>query len=247
MKRGPYWYLLILLFTMLIVNRTVLMEKRPSIDAPPLPPARFYGTLTLDGSLAPDGTAIDVMIDGVVYATTTVFTYQGQGGLYLIDVPADDPATPPKEGGQEGDIVAFAVTGYSIPQTGIWQSGAVTILNLSGLSISASSTPTPSHTLTPTYTLTPTFTPTLKVSPTYTFTPAPISSLTLTIPPLHTTTITSTATFVPMLTPSPTSTGTLTATLSPTSTGMPPYTAAPTWTDTPGPITPALYLPLITR
>jgi hypothetical protein len=102
----------------------------------PWPPTTVYGTLTFSGTPAPDGTEISALIDGVVYAQTSVFTYEGQAGLYMVDVPSDDPNTPDViEGGRTGDTITFAALSgeaYVITQTTTWDIGAVVNLDLTG-------------------------------------------------------------------------------------------------------------------
>ena len=75
------------------------------------------------------GTAVVAEIGGVVYASTSV----DADGLYGWDpvfrVPGDDPETPTKEGGVNGDIISFYVTGM-FATTFVFQSGAGTPLNL---------------------------------------------------------------------------------------------------------------------
>jgi len=172
---------------------------------PPIPPTlpmTVYGTVTLNGSLAPDGTIVRAVISSTQVATANVFTSGGQSGLYEMNVPADDPDTAEIDGGQPGQTVTFAVTGYVIAQTTTWNSGAVVNLNLTG------DTPTnmPTSTQTPTATATPTHTPTVTGGPTSTPTRTPTGTLTATSTPTPTRTPTRTATPTGTLSPTPTST-----------------------------------------
>jgi VCBS repeat-containing protein len=105
-----------------------------SLQAAPLPPMTLWGTLTLDGVPASDGTVLGVQIGGVQVASTAVVTHNGQAGLYTVDIPADDPFSEPVEGGQPGQTMAFAVAGMSIAQTAAWEVGSVQQLDLSGYS-----------------------------------------------------------------------------------------------------------------
>jgi hypothetical protein len=102
----------------------------------PWPPTMVYGTLMFSGMPAPDGSEISALIDGVVYAQTTVFTYEGQAGLYKMDVPSDDPNTlDVTEGGRIGDTITFAALSgeaYVITQTATWDIGTVVNLDLTG-------------------------------------------------------------------------------------------------------------------
>jgi len=94
-------------------------------------PHQFYGTVTIDGTPAPDGTMIFAIIEtpeDFIYFTTTT-----TGGSYGWDptllVLADDPATPEIEGGVNGDMVIFYVDEYYVDYY-IFENGAVTELNL---------------------------------------------------------------------------------------------------------------------
>jgi len=72
------------------------------------PASGFYGTVQLNGTYVPDGTEVVAMIEGVDVAHTTTYTNQGQS-WYDFDVPPDDPSTPEKDGGAEGDQVIFRI------------------------------------------------------------------------------------------------------------------------------------------
>ena len=100
---------------------------------PPLP-ASFYGAVTVDGADVPAGTHVSAWIDGVRYATTEAFVYEGRS-TYAVDVPADDPATPVVEGGRPGDTTAFQVGGLKAEQTAAWRGGTNTELDLTASSV----------------------------------------------------------------------------------------------------------------
>jgi len=95
-------------------------------------PHKFYGTVTIDGAPAPDGTMIYAMIetpeDYLIFNTTTT------GGSYGWDptfiVPADDPDTPEIDGGLEGDYVLFFIGDDYYAGYYIFENGATTELNL---------------------------------------------------------------------------------------------------------------------
>lgn len=93
-----------------------------------MPPHRFYGTVTIAGQPAPDGTLIEAKIAGVTYATTA--TVDGKYGYAEpFYVPSDDLDTPEKDGGRPGDTVEFYVAGtYAASYT--FEYGDVTRLNL---------------------------------------------------------------------------------------------------------------------
>jgi len=98
------------------------------VQSVPQMPHRFYGYVTIAGEPAPDGTLIEARIAGITYASTT--TVDGKYGYAeAFNVPADDPDTPEKEGGQAGDTIDFYVAGtYATSYT--FEYGAVTELNL---------------------------------------------------------------------------------------------------------------------
>ena len=101
----------------------------PKVPSLPTMPAAFYGTVTLDGASVPDGTSVTALINGTVYSKTKA-KRNDQDMVYVISIPGDDPATPAKEGGVEGDIVTFEVGGYNATQQAQWHSGTQTQTNL---------------------------------------------------------------------------------------------------------------------
>jgi hypothetical protein len=134
-------------------------------------PCRFYGTVQVDGAYVPDGTVIIVHIEGAGQWTTESFTYEG-ASVYRLDIPPDDPATPQKDGGVDGDSVNFRIrfAASDLPATtaSTWQEAAALEVNLEATS---TGTPTPAPSPTPTPELTPT--PTITPSPTPVLLPAP--------------------------------------------------------------------------
>jgi len=134
----------------------------PTVRAVPPLPSTFYGTVKVDGANVADGTVVSAWIDGAKYAETATFTFSGES-WYSVDVLGDDPDTPEKDGGQEGDTVVFLIGSYEADQTGTWHQGVAAPLNLTA---SGGPTPTPTSSTTPTPTKTPTSTPTPTVTPT---------------------------------------------------------------------------------
>ncbi|MBA7681366.1 hypothetical protein ES703_89704 [subsurface metagenome] len=99
------------------------------------PPCRFYGTVQVDGAYVPDGTPITATVDGAGTWTTVNFTYTGSPAesVYVLDVPGDDPLTPEKDGGVEGDAVTFTIIHGSTDLaagSGIWHKGIPQEVNL---------------------------------------------------------------------------------------------------------------------
>lgn len=87
-------------FGMAIVLLALLLGIASGVSIP----NKFYGDAMIGDSKAPDGTKITAEINGVEYAKTT-----SSNGQYYFNVPSDDPATPQKEGGVDGDTVVFYV------------------------------------------------------------------------------------------------------------------------------------------
>ena len=73
-----------------------------------------YGSVTLDGFPAPDGTLVTGVVPGATVSGTT------NAGFYLLSIPGDDPNTPQDEGGDASETVTFAVEGCLLPTTTPW-------------------------------------------------------------------------------------------------------------------------------
>ena len=99
-----------------------------SAESPPGRPARFVGSVTVDGAIPPAGTAIQAKIGDASCGTTSVFMANGEA-RYAIDVPARDPGSAPNCG-EEGAVVSFYVNGEMADQTGSWIDYDINILNL---------------------------------------------------------------------------------------------------------------------
>ena len=117
---------------------------------PPLP-SSFYGFVVLNDADLPEGTTIEVVINGQVVVTGKTQMYQGQS-VYAVDIPGDDLSSVVIEGGRYGEVIALRVGGNLAEQTGTWKSGTNTQLNLTASS--APIVPQPSHTPVPTLTST---------------------------------------------------------------------------------------------
>lgn len=112
----------------LALSGQVLAE---GLSLPPRPPHWLWGAITLDGTLAEDGTPVRVLVQGVNVVTTTVRTANGVAGLYSIAVPADDPVRAGVQGGTPGDPVTFGIDGYELVPMTVWTLGKVQNLPLS--------------------------------------------------------------------------------------------------------------------
>ena len=97
-------------------------------ESPPGRPARFVGSVTVDGVAPAAGTVIQAKIDGAACGATSVFIANGES-RYAMDVPARDPGSAPNCG-EDGATVTFYVDGNVADQTGTWRDFDINILNL---------------------------------------------------------------------------------------------------------------------
>jgi hypothetical protein len=109
--------------------------------APPNPPARFAGTVTVTGAAAGAGVSVQAWVGGVVCATTAV----NSAGTYVVDVSASC--------GGAGSTVSFTVDGSLATETAAWSNNSLNVTNLTVVaSVPATETPateTPAETTTP--------------------------------------------------------------------------------------------------
>lgn len=112
-------------------------------DSPPAPPARFAGTVVVNGTPATPGTSVEVHIGTTTCGVTTVFS-QGGNSNYAVDSPALDPDAHPNCG-TDGAAVTFWVGGQQATQTGTWHSYQLNLVNLTVVT----ATPAPSATVAP--------------------------------------------------------------------------------------------------
>ena len=95
------------------------------VKAVPQMPHRFWGSVTVAGQPALNGTLVEAKINNITYASTTTLNEN-----YDFQVPADDPDTPEIEGGKTGDLILFYVARtYATNYT--FAIGGTTPLNLS--------------------------------------------------------------------------------------------------------------------
>lgn len=99
-----------------------------SAESPPNPPARFTGTVLVDGVAPNAGTEIVAKIGDATCGVTAVFKH-GADSRYVLDVPALDPGSTPNCG-QDGSTVTFFVGGKQANETGTWRNYDVNIVNL---------------------------------------------------------------------------------------------------------------------
>lgn len=116
-----------------------------SAESPPSPPARFAGTVTVDGQPVPAGTVIEARIGNAACGVTQTFM-QGNQSRYVLDVPALNPGATPNCG-VDGATVTFYIGGKRAAETGTWANYQLNELNLTYTTptptAAASPTPTP--------------------------------------------------------------------------------------------------------
>ncbi|MGE0601945.1 MAG: hypothetical protein AB7J35_20675 [Dehalococcoidia bacterium] len=110
-------------------------------QAPPAPPSRFVGNVTVNGSPAPTNAVVEARIAGAACGSTTVFA-SGSEMRYTIDIPALDPVSNPGCG-VDGSTVDFYVDGKKAGQTGSWKNYELTTLNLTVSATTPTVTATP--------------------------------------------------------------------------------------------------------
>lgn len=97
-------------------------------ESPPTPPARFAGSVTLDGAPVAPGTVITAVIGSASCGATSTFT-SGAEARYTMDVPALDPGASPNCG-VDGASVTFFVGAIKAKEVGTWRNYELGILNL---------------------------------------------------------------------------------------------------------------------
>ena len=101
--------------------------------APPGMPHAFYGSVTIDGTPATDDIPVSAHIGDLSWSTTTSGGQYGYSPQFIILL--DDPETPQKDGGVNGDEIIFKIDGT--PATTdpagpiLFETGGVDEVNLS--------------------------------------------------------------------------------------------------------------------
>lgn len=124
-------------------------------ESPPNPPARFVGSVTVDGVAVPAGTLIEARVGSTTCGVTTTFN-SGAQARYVVDVPALDPGATPNCG-TDGAVVTFRIADKLAAQTGTWHNYQLNTVNLTFTSPTATPTAaatTPGGTTTATTTTT---------------------------------------------------------------------------------------------
>lgn len=122
-------------------------------ETPPNPPARFAGSVLVDGVAPPPGTVISAKIGSASCGVTSTFNV-GAESRYVLEVPALDPGATPNCGAPDA-IVTFFIGDKLAKETGVWANYQLNILNLTYTTpatptSTASASPTGSATGSPT-------------------------------------------------------------------------------------------------
>lgn len=143
-----------ILFILFIVGISLNLKPKVVQGFPPLP-SSFYGTVKINSKNVANGTLIEALVNGKVYAQSYTQMYEGDS-VYTVSIPGDDPGTATVDGAREGDVISFKVGGIAAQQTGTWHSGTNEQLDLSAVTSNTPNTPAPTPTSYPTQTAIPT-------------------------------------------------------------------------------------------
>ena len=106
---------------LIVLQLAVLGTAAAQQMDPPALPHQFYGTVTVNGATAPDGTRVTAEVNGVEAKAGS--TREGKYGYDTGDLFRVD--------GAAGDDVVFKVNGVVAEEAGVFKSGGSTELNLS--------------------------------------------------------------------------------------------------------------------
>jgi len=123
---------------MLVGLSGAMSAHEAQAESPPNPPARFAGSVTVDGAAPAPGTRIEARIGSATCGLTTTFNV-GSEARYALDSPALDPGATPNCG-TDGAVVSFWIGDRKATETGTWHNYQLNIQNLTYV------TPTPTPT-----------------------------------------------------------------------------------------------------
>ncbi len=110
-----------LVLILLLVSGLAICGISAAQAAPPPIPCKVYGSVRVDGLNVAEGTPISAWINGVQYAESAIYLYNGVS-TYTLTIPGDDLTTPDvREGGVAGDAIHFRVGEFIASQIAIWQ------------------------------------------------------------------------------------------------------------------------------
>jgi hypothetical protein len=110
-------------------------------ESPPSPPARFVGTVKVDGANVSAGTLIEARIGSATCGVASTFN-SGSEARYQIDSPALDPGASPNCG-TDGAVVTFYIGGKKANETGSWRNYDLNTVNLTYVTPTPAPSPTP--------------------------------------------------------------------------------------------------------
>jgi len=110
-------------------------------ESPPNPPARFVGSVLVDGQAPAGGTLIEARIGSATCGAATVFM-AGSEARYVVDSPALDPGANPNCG-VDGAVVTFYIGGKKANETGSWKNYQLNTVNLTYTTPTTTATATP--------------------------------------------------------------------------------------------------------
>tara|TARA_B100000315_G_scaffold259171_1_gene313984 strand:- start:200 stop:1558 length:1359 start_codon:yes stop_codon:yes gene_type:complete len=113
-------------FTALVAAMVFLIALPAVVLAQAAPPHAFFGSATVEGIPAPDGTVITAWIDDSQVASTTM-----SEGRYTVVVVEPEGVHYP------GETVSFKVGDVEADQTAVWEQGGVNQLNLTASTVQA--------------------------------------------------------------------------------------------------------------
>jgi hypothetical protein len=96
---------------------------------PPIQPMAFWGTVLVDGAPAP-GSTVSAHIDGLSWTTPVDGDSHYGYSPTFFKIPHDDPETPAKDGGVDGDLIIFKVDGVPAIETYYYELGQAVPLDL---------------------------------------------------------------------------------------------------------------------
>lgn len=117
------------------ITAGALLAGTGSAIAQPVNPARFVGTVKVDGQSVAAGTTIEARVGSAVCGVTQTFN-DGATARYVIDVAAAQPDGNPNCG-TEGGEVTFYIGGKMAIEKGTWLNYQLNTVNLTYV------TPTP--------------------------------------------------------------------------------------------------------
>jgi hypothetical protein len=112
---------------LLCIAMMLIFLSMPKVMAQPLPPCVFFGDVNVGGNPAPDGLIVTARIIGISLNWTTVT----KDGTYVVSVPSDNVETSEKDGGKDGYVIVFYISGVKTGQTATFGSGSAKEVDLS--------------------------------------------------------------------------------------------------------------------